>query len=151
MKIKIYTDASFDHSTKYAVVGYVVLVDGKLKKHILYDYAGILNPTHAELMAIIIALQDVFELYDPHKIILYSDCLPAFPLRKKQTVVKQLSEYRQDLDDTIEVIRDHGIEVGILHVAGHSNDKYNTMVDISVRRRIRELRNTLLPKNNFSL
>lgn len=134
MTVVAYTDASHCHKTKYAACGFVVLKSCQLIKHQVTLVENMKSAQDAETHSVIEALQYCFMIKDVKTIILYTDYLPTITRKDKDK--KRLFP---ELYDTVEMIKDYGIQLQMRHVRGHSGNEYNEMVDRSCRKYLKRL------------
>lgn len=141
MTVVVYTDASYCERSDIAACGYVILVDGKMKKHDILFVRGLKKPSNAEIFSIVQALQYSFLINGVKSITVNTDHKPTVTRRKKKLIFKEL-------DDTVELIREYSISVQFFHVKGHSNNYYNNLVDESCNQNLKSfLKNTNNAKN----
>lgn len=152
----IYTDASFCVHTNLAACGYYVTHNDKPHAHNVYTLTNIYSCTTAEVYAILLALQDLVRQGVTYShVLVYCDNTSAIAfvedrLRKSYRSLHPL----RDMRDTIlaelhasvnslqlEFIKGHRPSLG-------GDYHYNHLVDVSVRKRLREQRQYYKPWNN---
>lgn len=117
-----YTDASFDHRLDIATCGFVVIAKNKeltRQVHIVGEIGTIQN---AEIYSVVQAIQYCFLIKNIDTIVIKTDHI-AIITRKKKSISYQ------ELDETIEMCKESGIEVVISHVRAHNGNRYNTIID----------------------
>lgn len=131
MTIELYTDASYNNRFDISSCGFLVLADGKVIKHDVITILGLRNIGVAETWALTHGLQHCFMVKNVEKITAYTDHKTLI------TRVKRKLKYRE-LDDTIEMITDWGIELKINHVYAHKGNFYNNKVDNSCNKELKK-------------
>lgn len=131
MIMELYTDASYNNRFDISSCGFLVLADRKIIKHEVTTILGLRNISIAETWALKHGLQYCFMVKGVEKITAYTDhkCLI--------TRIKRKLKYRE-LDDTIEMITDWGIELKINHVYAHKGNFYNNLVDRSCNNQLKK-------------
>lgn len=147
MIVTAYTDGSHRYPEMVGACGFVAIVEGRMIKHqIVFIETG--STFLCEFIAIINALQYSFLLNDVTRIIIRTDCRAALHyairgVKRKKREAFFITEFI----DTLDIIREHSIEVGVEYVKAHSNDKYNTFIDSSARSQLKKYLNNKNHKN----
>lgn len=131
MTVVCYTDASYRHEYDIAACGFCVLVSGKIIKHEVKLVSGLKSPSNAEVFAITEAAQFAYLMEGVSKIYIRTDHESTVKRRKKRARFA-------DLNATLEIIKESGIEIHIQHVKGHSTDWHNNLVDKQCRNNLRK-------------
>jgi len=131
MTVVVYTDASYDKEKDIAACGYCVLVNRKLIKHQVLFLSGLGKVSQAEILSIVKALEYSFLVNGVSKIIVNTDY---------ESIVKRVRAKKgfEEFDATMEIIKEHDIEVQLNHVRAHKGDRFNTLVDRSCLYGLRE-------------
>lgn len=139
MEVVVYTDASQCHITRIAACGFLALQGKKIIKHEITIMTGLRISSEAEYKAISFALQYAFLLKGVQKILVFTEMEAIVGGTYSQKAISK-SPILKEVVDVLQEIREYGVKVGFKKVRAHSNDKYNTIIDVSVRA---ELRNHL--------
>lgn len=138
MNAVVYTDASHCQNTNISTCGFLIIYKGKMIKHTVEIMSGFKTSTLAEAHAITQGLQYAFLLDQVSGITLYSDC---------KTIVDSINHFPNrnrtkfnypELLDTRSIIVDFGIWMELKYVKSHSGDKYNTLVDKSCNKILKQ-------------
>lgn len=137
MIVTAYTDGSHRHWERVGACGFVAIVEGRIIKHeVVFIETG--STFICEFIAIINALQYCFLLKDVTRIIIRTDLRAATYYCTRGVKRKKREAYFvTEFIDTLDIIREHNIEVSVEYVKAHSNDKYNTFIDSSARTQLR--------------
>lgn len=131
MTVVCYTDASYRKEFDIAACGYCMLVAGKMIRHEVKLVAGLGSPSNAEIFAITEAAQLAYLMEGVSKIFIRTDHESTVKRRKKRARFA-------DLNITLDIIKESGIEIQIQHVKGHSTNHHNNLVDRHCRNNLRK-------------
>lgn len=134
MEVVVYTDGSHDTDTHIAASGFIVLHGTKSIKHEVTLLDG-MTAFHSEIKAICLALQYCFLLKEVSHIICYTEITTV---AYGKIGIKSKNPFIDELIKTVEIIKDFGVEIEFRYVKAHSGDRYNSIVDISVRKALRD-------------
>lgn len=143
MEVVVYTDASHDNSSKIAACGFIVLKDGQLKKHEIAIVGNLLRSSDSEIYSVIHSLEYAFLIDGVSKIIVYTD---HQPITIKGAKIKGAAYVR--LRQTINIIKEYKVRVVLTHIKGHTNNKWNTLVDVECRMALRKHLGKKIPEQS---
>lgn len=136
MTVVVYSDASHCPQKKVAACGYVLIIEGKLVKHIVVLMENVPTCTAAEFLSANMGIQEAYLQKGVTKIILYTDCNTIITHRGGIGSTKFMAD---ELSETVEMLKEDGIILTKKHVKAHNKDFYNEKIDRSCRNELRKL------------
>lgn len=131
MTAVVYTDASYCHKSDVGACGFIVILNGKMIKHEVELVSGLKTPTNAEIHAIVSGIQYAFLIKNVRSITVNTDCKTTVVNRKGRKQYKELNE-------TIQIIKEARIGFSIFYVRGHSENRFNNIIDQSCNASLRK-------------
>lgn len=139
MKLKVYTDASFDLSTRTAACGYVVISEGEPIKHEVILLSEMPTSQSAECYSVYLALLEAIK-YKPTHIEIRCDCQAVIHLWQDKIKQRTLnrSKCMTMLKEVMDGLKASYAFITFRKVKAHSACEMNNKVDKSVRHQLRK-------------